>query len=63
MRGLPRDRSKNNSSGVYLSLEGDLNFQDIMYENIGSVVKLGITRRIVNPKILIKTKDLMIHHP
>ena len=48
---------------VDLNLEGDLNLQDLLYENAGSVVKLGITRRTVNPKVLIKTKDLMILHP
>ena len=48
---------------VDLNLEGDLNLQDLVYKNDGSAVKLGITRRIVNPKFLIKTKDLMILHP
>ena len=48
---------------VDLNLEGDLNLQDLLYENAESVEKLGITRRIINPKILIKMKDLMILHP
>ena len=49
--------------GADLNLEGDLSLRDLLYGNVGSAVKPGATRRIADPRTLIKAKDLMILHP
>jgi hypothetical protein len=57
------DGNKTSPSMGDLNLEIDLNIKETPYENVKNVVKRGITRRIVDLKVLREGRDVMTFLP